>query len=146
MSPKEFCTGTKLSLWIVNVYLKSYIFCFHFTLYLHVWIRIQKASEYGSNTDLDPHHCWKVVLFSCKNVKVTTKQPDFRLSREKYRLQKSEEVKNFVQHCRVASGMQRNVAVLMHPYSWRREFFKEDFGSSVFVALFGSSRNSPTRF
>ena len=54
MSPKEICT--KLSLWIVNFYLKSYIFCFHFTLYLHVWIRIriQKAPEYGSNTDQDP--------------------------------------------------------------------------------------------
>ena len=57
MSPKEICT--KLSLWIVNFYLKSYIFCFHFTLYLHVWIRIQiqKAPEYGSNTDPDPQHC-----------------------------------------------------------------------------------------
>ena len=38
----------------INFYLKSYIFCLHFTLYLHVWIR--KAPEYGSNTDPDPQH------------------------------------------------------------------------------------------
>ena len=51
MSPKEICT--KLSLWIVNFYLKSYIFCFHFTLYLHVWIRIHIP-----NTDPDPESFW----------------------------------------------------------------------------------------
>ena len=51
MSPKEICT--KLSLWIVNFYLKSYIFCFHFTLYLHVWIRIRIP-----NTDPDPESSW----------------------------------------------------------------------------------------
>ena len=34
MSPKEICT--KLSLRKVNFYLKSYIFCLHFTLqYIH---------------------------------------------------------------------------------------------------------------
>ena len=51
MSPKEICT--KLSLWIVNFYLKSYIFCLHFTLYLHVWIRIRIP-----NTDPDPERSW----------------------------------------------------------------------------------------
>ena len=43
-----FC---QLSLWIVNLYLKSYIFCLHFNLYLHVWIRIR-------NTDPDPGSSW----------------------------------------------------------------------------------------
>ena len=49
MSPQEICT--KLSLWIVNFYLKSDIFCFHFTLYWHVWIRIP-------NPDPDPESSW----------------------------------------------------------------------------------------
>ena len=46
---------TQLSLWIVNFYVKS-IFCRNFIVYLHVWI--QKAPEYGSNTDPDPQHCF----------------------------------------------------------------------------------------
>ena len=56
MSPKEIFT--QLSLWIVNLYLKSYNFLSPFILYLHVWIwiRIQKAPEYGSNTDPGPQH------------------------------------------------------------------------------------------
>ena len=57
MSPKEIFS--QLSLWIVNLYLKSYIFCLHFNLYLHVWIRIQEAPEYGSHTDPDPQHWQK---------------------------------------------------------------------------------------
>ena len=51
MSPKEICT--KLNIWIVNFYLKSYIFCFYFTLYIHVWIRIRIP-----NTDPDPESSW----------------------------------------------------------------------------------------
>ena len=53
MLPKEIFT--LLSLFIVNFYPKSCTVLLHFILYLrHVLIRIQKASEYGSNTDLDP--------------------------------------------------------------------------------------------
>ena len=57
LSPKEIFNH--LGLWIVGWYLKSYIFCLHFNIYLHVWIRIriQEAPEYGSNTDPDPQHC-----------------------------------------------------------------------------------------
>ena len=55
MSPKEFFT--QLSLLNVNLYLKSDIFCPNFFLYFHLWIRIQKAPENGSNTDPDPQHC-----------------------------------------------------------------------------------------
>ena len=39
MLPKEIFI--QLSLWIVIFYLKSYIFCLHFILYLHVWIRFR---------------------------------------------------------------------------------------------------------
>ena len=70
MSPKEICT--KLSLWIVNIYLKSYIFCFHFTLYLHVWIRIRipKAPEYGSNTNQDPQHFSGLLKYPRHRLKI----------------------------------------------------------------------------
>ena len=35
---------------IVNLYLKSYLFCLHFNLYLHVWIRIRiKNTDPGSS-------------------------------------------------------------------------------------------------
>ena len=44
MSPKEIFT--QLSLIMVNLYLKSYNFCLHFILFLHVWICIR-------NTDPD---------------------------------------------------------------------------------------------
>ena len=61
MSPNEICT--QLSLWIVNLYIKSYIFFLHFILYRYRiymcgsgLIRIKKAPEYGSNTDPDPQH------------------------------------------------------------------------------------------
>ena len=59
LSPNEICKQSRL--WIVNQYRKSYIFCLHFNLYLHVWIPIpiQGAPEYGSNTDPDPQHCFK---------------------------------------------------------------------------------------
>ena len=60
MSPKEIFS--QLSLWTVNLYLKSYIFCYCFNLYLHVWIRMQEAREYGSNTDPDPQHRQQVDL------------------------------------------------------------------------------------
>ena len=39
-----------MSLWILNYYLKSYTFWVYFILYLHVWIRIHKAPEYGSGS------------------------------------------------------------------------------------------------
>ena len=57
MSPKEIISH--LSLWIVNLYLKSYTFCLYFILYLHVWIRIRihKAPEYGSNPNPNPQYC-----------------------------------------------------------------------------------------
>ena len=53
MSPEEIFT--QLSLWIVNLYLKtkSYTFYLHFILYLHVWIRIRIW-----NTDPDPESSW----------------------------------------------------------------------------------------
>ena len=47
MSPKEIFT--QMSLLTLNLCLKSYIFCLHFILYLHVRIRIRIP-----NTDLDP--------------------------------------------------------------------------------------------
>ena len=68
---------THLSLWIMNLYLKSYIFCLHFIQYLHVWvqirifrirIRIQKALDYGSNTDPDPQHCFDGGTETVKSV------------------------------------------------------------------------------
>ena len=48
MLPKEIFT--QISHFIVNYYLKSCIFFLHFILYLHVWIRIQKAPEQGSRS------------------------------------------------------------------------------------------------
>ena len=59
----------------MNFYLKSYIFCLHFTLYLHVWIRIQKAPEYGSNTDLDPQHCYPVHIYFSYDVRTYVTHP-----------------------------------------------------------------------
>ena len=55
---------SQLSLWIVNLCIKSDTICLYFILYLHVRIRIRipikdpihKAPEYGSNTDPDPQH------------------------------------------------------------------------------------------
>ena len=74
LSPKDISWVSELLI------VKSSIFCLHFNLYLHVWIRIripnpdpyfeyvsgsvfwiririQEAPEYGSNTDPDPQHC-----------------------------------------------------------------------------------------
>ena len=48
MSPKEIFS--KLSLWIVNLYPKSYVFCRNI---FHVWIRIRIQ-----NTDPDLHSSW----------------------------------------------------------------------------------------
>ena len=51
MSPKEIFS--QLSLRILNLYLKSFTFCLYFILvcmYVHVWIRIHKAPEYGSGS------------------------------------------------------------------------------------------------
>ena len=56
-----------MSLWILNYNLKSYTFWVYYILYLHVWIRIHKAPEYGSgSTTLELTHrcaifskCWK---------------------------------------------------------------------------------------
>ena len=69
MSPKEIFS--QLSLWIVNLYLKSYIFCLHFNLYLHVWIRIQEAPEYGSNMDPDPQH-WFLPRYIDQKINYST--------------------------------------------------------------------------
>ena len=57
MSPKEICTH--LSFWIVDLLyiLNLTPFYLHFILYLHLWIRIQKAPD-GFNTDSDPQHCF----------------------------------------------------------------------------------------
>ena len=98
MSPKEIFS--QLSLWIVNLYLKSYIFCLHFNLYLHVWIRIRIPNtdpyfEYGSgsgklpNTGTDPILIWihntvkkivldpddfnRIRLFSTESIRIETK-------------------------------------------------------------------------
>ena len=51
LSPKEIFN--QLGLWIVSKYLKSYIFCLHFNLYLHIWIRIRIP-----NTNPDPGSSW----------------------------------------------------------------------------------------
>ena len=55
MPPREIFT--QLSLWMVNLYLKSYIFCRHFILYLHIWIRIRIP-----NMDPDPESSWLGIL------------------------------------------------------------------------------------
>ena len=63
-----FC---QLSLWMVNLCLKSSNFCLYFIQYryLHVWIRILKAPEYGYNTDPDTQHwtnnCIHTSQFKC---------------------------------------------------------------------------------
>ena len=49
---------TQLSLWIVNLYLKSCIFCLHFNLYLHVWIWIRIRT---GNTD--PESSWIQIQY-----------------------------------------------------------------------------------
>ena len=51
MSPEEFFS--QLSLWIVNLCLKSYPFPLYFILYLQVWIRIRIQ-----NMDPDPQSSW----------------------------------------------------------------------------------------
>ena len=69
MSPQEICS--QLSLWIVNLCLKSCTFCLYFILYLQVWIRTHKAPECGSTTLLSArntgHESWlkktKLVSF-----------------------------------------------------------------------------------
>ena len=53
----------------MNLFRISYIFCLYFNLHLHVWIRIQEALEYGSNTDPNPQH-WYGVRKLC-----TTHEP-----------------------------------------------------------------------
>ena len=63
MSPEEIYSQLLVSLWILNLCLKCYTFCLYFILYLNVWIRIHKASEYGSNTDPDPQPWFE--LFAC---------------------------------------------------------------------------------
>ena len=65
MSPTE--VFNQLSLWIVNLYLKSFPFFLYFIVYSLVWIRIHKAPEYNSNTDPDLQHCIKWVVMQ-KNV------------------------------------------------------------------------------
>ena len=66
MAPDELFS--QLSLWTVNLCPKSYTFCLYFILYLHVWIQIHKAPEYGSNTDPNPQHwthCLLLQLWHC---------------------------------------------------------------------------------
>ena len=72
MSPKE--SFTQLSLGTLNLGLKSYSFCLHFILYLHVCgsgsvlrIRILKVPEYESNTDPYVQHCllMRTIMIFC---------------------------------------------------------------------------------
>ena len=56
MSSKEIFT--QFSLLCVNLYLKSYIFRFHFILFLNVWIRISIG-----NTDPDPGSSWIQIKY-----------------------------------------------------------------------------------
>ena len=51
MSPKEIFS--KLSHWIVNLFLESDTFFLYFILFLHVWIRIRIL-----NSDPDPQSSW----------------------------------------------------------------------------------------
>ena len=74
MSPEEIYSQLLVSLWILNLCLKCYTFCLYFILYLNVWIRIHKASEYGSNTDPDPQH-W--FIYSKRNLKNITSYTEF---------------------------------------------------------------------
>ena len=46
---------TKSSLWIVNFWLKSYIFCFQFYLILYLYVLIR---HHIPNTDPDPESSW----------------------------------------------------------------------------------------
>ena len=46
------------SLWSGILYLNT--FSIFLILYLNVWIRIHKSPEYGSNTDPDPQHWFKL--------------------------------------------------------------------------------------
>ena len=57
----------------MNLCLKSYTFHLYFILFLHVWIRIHKAPEYGSNADPDPQH-WLVVTTCGEGFCATTVQ------------------------------------------------------------------------
>ena len=59
MSLKKFLVSWVSELWIYILTLHLYL---HFILNLHLWIRIHKAPEYGSNMDPDPQHCSGCVL------------------------------------------------------------------------------------
>ena len=47
MAPNEIFR--QLSLWIVNLYLKSYTFCLYFILFLPVWIELPISCRNGSD-------------------------------------------------------------------------------------------------
>ena len=51
MSPKDIFSQVRY--WIVNLYLKSYTFCFYFILFSYVWIRIRIL-----HSDPDPQSSW----------------------------------------------------------------------------------------
>ena len=53
----------KFNLWTANLYLKSYIFCLHFILYLHVWIRTPNTDPEGSWIQIRIHN----TGMNCKN-------------------------------------------------------------------------------
>ena len=52
-------------------YDKFYTFCLNCSLYLHVWIRNTKSSEYGSNTD--PQHCLEALFFNFMKILLAPK-------------------------------------------------------------------------
>ena len=68
MTPKEF-----LSLWIVNSYLKSYIFCLYFILYLlvHVYVDADPDPYLFWNTDPDPQSSWIRIQYGSISTSLT---------------------------------------------------------------------------
>ena len=70
---KKFVLGWVSELWIFILNLTPIYF--HLILYLHMWIRNQKAPEDGYNTDPDPQHWYIsfiVVMCSIRKDKVAS--------------------------------------------------------------------------
>ena len=61
-----------LSLWIVNLYLKSYTFYLHFILYLHVWIRIRIWNT-------DPESSWIRIQYGSGSTILIIDLDNFRI-------------------------------------------------------------------
>ena len=57
-------------LWFVNLYLKSYIFCIHFVIYLHVWIRIRIRIT-------DPGRSWIRIQYRSESTALVNSLVDY---------------------------------------------------------------------